>query len=104
MSADNGVYVLYTEGPEYRIAHMQAVDNLYKEFSPEKESWSPDVDYIVESFGKSKVYLDLTEALDAANMLEDQVGYTEYGTSLISEFKEYKFSDFEEQYNAKDKR
>ena len=31
MSADNGVYVLYTEstkGPEYRVAYAHAVENL----------------------------------------------------------------------------
>jgi hypothetical protein len=97
MSADDGVYILQTQGPEFRIAHTQAIDNIYEEYFPETNTWSPCVERIVQTFGASKVYEDLTEAWDDASILEDKVGSTEYGTSLITQFSEYHFSDFEEQ-------
>lgn len=38
MSADNGIYILETIGPEYRVAHLQAIDNLeYDDSMPELE-------------------------------------------------------------------
>jgi hypothetical protein len=91
------VYILQTQGPEFRVAHTQAIDNIYEEYFPDKDTWSPCIEAIVETFGKSKVFTDLTEAWDTANMMEDEVGYVEYGTSLITQFSEYHFSDFEEQ-------
>lgn len=98
MSADDGTYILQTQGPEFRIAQTQAIDNIYQEYFSEKNSWSPCVERIVQTFGKSQVYTDLTEAWDAANLLEDKVGETEYGTSLIAQFSDYHFSDFEAEY------
>lgn len=98
MSIDNGTYILQTEGPEFRIVQMQAVDNLYDEYVPATETWTPHVLTIVENFGKSKVYSDLGEAWDAAGDLEESSGGTEYGANLITEFKDYRFSDFEEKY------
>lgn len=29
MSADNGIYILKTDGPEYRVAMLQAIESLY---------------------------------------------------------------------------
>lgn len=29
ISADNGIYILKTKGPEWRVAHLQAIDNIY---------------------------------------------------------------------------
>lgn len=29
MSSDNGIYVLKTKGPEWRVSHLQAIDNIY---------------------------------------------------------------------------
>ena len=36
MSADNGIYVLFTEsekGPEYRVAYAHAIDTIYGKFN-----------------------------------------------------------------------
>ena len=96
MSADDGIYILATKGPEYRIAHLSAVDNLYDEYNVASVRWTPNVPVVVEAFEKSKVFSELTEAWDSATMLEDRVGMTEYGVSLISDFGDYLFSDLEE--------
>jgi len=29
MSADNGIYILETLGSEFRVAHLQAIENIY---------------------------------------------------------------------------
>lgn len=97
MSADNGVYILETQGPEYRIAYMQAVDNLFDEYNPANGTWTPHVLTIVETFKNSKTYTDLSEAWDVASALDND-NETEYGTNLITDFREYKFSDFEAHY------
>jgi hypothetical protein len=96
MSADDGIYVLQTYGPEYRIIHAQAIDNIYSEYIVESHTWTPDVDAIVNHFGKSKVYKTLDEAWDFALQMEEDVGYCEYGLCLIRDFREYDFSDFVE--------
>jgi len=36
VSADNGIYILETEGPEFRVAHLMAVENInFDENAPE---------------------------------------------------------------------
>ena len=94
MSADDGVYILETQGPEYRIAHMQAVDNLFEEYNPATENWKPNKDVIVDAFKDSKVFTNLEEAWDAAGDIEVSLNGTEYGMNLVTEFKTFKFSDF----------
>lgn len=95
MSADNGIYILKTtrsrkqEGiaivqcasyPVYRIAHVQAIDNMsyYKEHQPYNLGA-----YMVDAWGKSKVYTDKGEAVLAAHELADTIEVLEYGVSII---------------------
>ena len=44
---------------------------------------------IVSTFGESEVFYTLNEALDKAEELEQDVGYTEDGICVISDFKDY---------------
>lgn len=104
MSGDNGTYILETKGPEYRIARLQAVDNLYEEYQPQTETWTANIDNVINAFANSKVFTDLSEAWDAATNLDESLGSTEYGANLITQFKDFKFSDFEEQYAKKSKK
>ena len=101
MSADNGTYILQTYGPEFRIAHAQAIDNIYRDYDDENHSWFPDINSIVDYFGKSKVYTTIEEAWDEAFLLDESHGWSEYGTCLITEFAEYHFNDLEERYVEK---
>lgn len=98
MSSDNGVYVLQTKGPQFRIAHMQNVTALFEEYNVADKTWTPNILTIVEVYATSAVYESLDEAWDAASNMEDDIGWTEYGTNLITDFKEYSFSDFEKEY------
>ena len=48
MSADNGVYILYTDnmdfdGPSYRVVHAQGIDSIYGKFNEETCNWEPPV-------------------------------------------------------------
>ena len=91
ISADNGVYILETEGPEYRVAYVNAIDNIFGEYNDTTLHWDGDSEMILECFGKSKVFTDLTEAWDYATTLSVAYAYLEDGVCLIPEFKKVKF-------------
>ena len=98
MSQDDGVYVLQTKGPQFRIAHMQNVTSLFEEYNVADKTWTPNILTIVEVYVTSNVYDSLDAAWDAASNMEDDIGGTEYGTNLITDFKECSFTDFEKEY------
>lgn len=91
MSADNGVYVLQTYGPEFRVAYAQAIDNIYEGFDDGSSHWLPDLDAMKIYFGKSSVYLTLEEALDAAEKIAYDYDYLEDGVCVIPDFVSVKF-------------
>ena len=92
MSADNGVYILETKGPEYRVAHLQAVDNVYYSWSTADDGTTngdevDDQDIWImnarEMWFGAPVFTDEDEAWRAARELHDKIDYTEYGISKI---------------------
>jgi hypothetical protein len=91
MSADNGVYVLQTYGPEFRVAYAGAIDNIYGPFNDTTLHWDGDMDRMIDVFGSSKVFNNLEEALDEAERMSYDYEYLEYGVCLIPDFKELKF-------------
>lgn len=91
MSADNGVYILQTYGPEFRVAYAQAIDNIYGEFSDETLHWEGNLDAMHSVFGKSRVFTDIEDAFDAAQTMSFDYDYLEDGVCLIQDFAETKF-------------
>jgi hypothetical protein len=91
MSADNGVFVLQTKGPEFRIAYAHAIDNIYGKFNDDTANWDGDMEAMVEYFGKSKVYTSIEEALDEAERISYDYEYLEYGVCLITTFRNLQF-------------
>lgn len=92
MSADNGVYVLFTDpdkGPEYRVAYASAIGNIYGQFNEELNTYDGNVSAILSTFKDSEVFYSLNEALDYAEQLEYEKGETEDGVCVINEFKDY---------------
>ena len=81
MSADNGIYILETDGPEFRVSHMQAVDNMYWDRENGCECDDPDIMILNarSMWFRSPVFTDEKEAYEYAKKLEDKAGYTEYG-------------------------
>lgn len=98
MSADNGVYILrtirrrkfangaWTAAPEhfvYRVAYAGAIDNFfhYKETDPSNLGA-----YLLDIWGKSRVYENKQEASDAAYAMLGELEktmYVEYGVGMI---------------------
>jgi len=92
MSTDNGVYVLLTEtekGPEYRVAYAHAIDSIYGKFNEETFRYDGDDKFILSVFGECEVFHTLNEALDKAEQIEQDKGYTEDGICVINDFKSH---------------
>ena len=62
MSKDNGIYVLLTDsekGPEYRVAHTYAIDNIYGNWNEETEKFEGNVEAILSAFSQQPVFYTL---------------------------------------------
>ena len=91
MSIDNGIYVLETGGPEFRIVYAHAIDNIYGTFDSNSGKWSGDMNRMIDYFGQSVQYNSLDEAMIAAKVLSKQYIELEDGIAIIRNFKEMKF-------------
>lgn len=91
MSADNGVYILQTKGPEYRVCYGSAIDNLYEGFNDTTLKWIPNMKEVRDMFCESKVFNELEDAFDYAHEIAKDYEYLEDGVCLIADFKEEKF-------------
>lgn len=100
MSADNGVYILETSkdsGKEYRVAHLQAVENVYWDYSSRQSSNSPDVciQNARRMWKDAPVFVDRIEALRKADEIASEIlsdGFCpilEYGISFIVVDREF---------------
>lgn len=103
MSADDGFYILETEGPEYRVKHLQAVENyMWDDKKIDEQDGKPgaytnDPDVHIRNarkmWKKCKVFTNKKEAVKYAfNMEEEAIkdmeeyfgfGFTEYGVCHI---------------------
>lgn len=93
MSADNGVYILKTFGPEFRVKHCQGIDNIYGKFDDETFHWEGDDEMIKEYFADAPVFTNLEDALDKAEELSYDIDYLEYGICVITDFDNKVFKD-----------
>ena len=93
MSSDNGIYVIQTFGPEFRVAYGQAIDQIFGKFDNETLRWTGDVKMIQEYFRDSEIYADLESALDKAEEMSYDHEYLEDGICVITDFKEIKFNE-----------
>lgn len=94
MSADNGIYILETYGPEYRVVYAQAIDNVFGDFDDECADWKGSPEFMKEYFGEAKVYTSVEEAWDEASLMAEKYEYLEDGICLIRNFNEKKFNEF----------
>lgn len=93
MSADNGIYILQTYGPEYRIVYVHAIDNIFGRFDESTHHFKGDTEMILRYFGEAPVYTDLEQAWDDANKMAEDYDWLEDGVCLIKDYSEYTFSD-----------
>jgi len=98
MSADNGIYILQTRGPEFRVAYGQAIDNVYGNFSDESFQWQGDPVCMLEYFQDAPMLTELEEALDKAEEMSYDYDYLEDGICVISDFSDWDFHSLKENY------
>lgn len=94
MSADNGIYIVETAGPEFRVEHMTAVENL--NWDKTKENFTNDPNVIINNvrdrFFTSPVFTSKSAALEYAAEQAKKCYILEYGISFVcEEVKNIKF-------------
>ncbi len=108
MSADNGIYILETpvigEAPngelveivtEYRVAHLQAVENYAWDSAHGEETGDPDIQIANarEMWPKEPIFYTRAEALAEADRVYQKVmadiGILEYGISWVRISRSY---------------
>lgn len=86
MSADNGIYILQTEGPQFRVSYQFAIDNLC--WDDKKKTSSSDPDVMIENarkiFKNATVFNNKDEAFLFALDEASNIPFLEYGVSFIS--------------------
>ena len=90
MSADNGIYILKSDGPEWRVIEAQAIENIYWN---EKTKSCADQPYfnqkeVVRYFGRCEVFLSEEEVdVEACRLVQEIADSAcpilEYGISVI---------------------
>ena len=103
MSADNGIYILQTAGPEFRVGYHLAIDNIYGNFSDETFQWQGDPEEMYHYFHTDKMFSTLEEALDYAEELVYNYSYLEDGICVITDFKDWDFNRLENTYGKEAK-
>lgn len=98
MSADNGIYILQTRGPEFRVGYHMAIDNIYGNFSDESYRWQGDPVVMTAYFQFDRMFSDLEQALDYAEELSYNYEYLEDGICVISDFSDWDFNSLKENY------
>ena len=85
MSADNGIYILKTEGPEYRIAHLQAVENV--NWDHDSNNYTDDPDVMIHNarqmWSPCEIFFEESLALIYAAKLLRRESICEYGICFI---------------------
>ena len=103
MSSDNGIYILQTAGPEFRVAYQHNIGNIYGEFSDESYQWQGDPNAMMEYFGNAVMVSTLEEALDRARSMVYDYAYLEDGICVISDFKNWDFNSLRNSYGKEAK-
>jgi hypothetical protein len=90
MSADNTIGILITrrrdgqEGNEYRVAHVQAVENI--EMNPDYPSADHPVlhrENVRRLVGRSSFFYSIEEANRTAELMEGCAGFVEHGIRVL---------------------
>lgn len=98
MSSDNGIYILWTKGPEYRVAYGVNIDSVYGEFSDDSYQWQGDPQGMYDFFHDAKMFSNLEDALDFAGKIVYDYEYLEDGICVVSDFQDWDFNKLKERY------
>ena len=94
MSADNGVYILRTpkdDGYEYRVAHLQAVENYLWDENSNQETDDEDVhiENARRMWAGSPVFTEESRVFSLAFEIYAELDICEYGVSIIDIDREF---------------
>ncbi len=94
MSADNGVYILRTpaaDGYEYRVEHLQAVENYTWDDEARQETDDVDIHIINarKMWGHSEVYTQEAKVFSKAFRIYSDLSVCEYGVAIIDIDREF---------------
>ena len=85
MSVDNGIYILQTEGPEFRVQHCMAIDNI--NWDDVNKTYTSDEDICIknarEIFVNAPLFTDENEAVLFAHKCSKEYEILEYGVQPI---------------------
>lgn len=93
MSSDNGIYVLETSGPEYRVKHALNIDAIYGKFNDDTGHWNGNDEVIKDFFKEAPVFNSLLDAMEEAENQSKDYDYLEYGICVITDFKNKVFAE-----------
>lgn len=85
MSADNGVYILETDGPEFRVKHLQNIED----YTYNHKTWNLTKDENIhienarEMWKNCKIHNTADSALEEAKEIYKEYPIVEYGISFI---------------------
>jgi len=89
MSADNGIYILESEGPEWRVVTAQAIENInWNETTRQVENGHFNMIEVKQYFGGCKVFKTFEDAKNEAFRIEEAIAKSdfpvlEYGICII---------------------
>ena len=91
MSADNSIVILETKGPEFRVLHMQAMENI--DWDEEAKEYTRNDDVRIKNareygFQNCRVFTDETQAFQEADRLcqeimDSEMPILEYGIVTV---------------------
>lgn len=83
MSADNGIYILKTIGPEWRVVEKQNIEDIY--YNEEKDEFEtvPVEKSCRKYWDNAPVFFTRDSTLGHAYLLEEQCYVCEYGITII---------------------
>lgn len=92
---DNGIVILQTAtedgDPEYRVAYLSNVDNIYGEWDDDLQNWQPDRDEILDNFTECDIYAELEDAFDYAQELAKKTDFLDNGIVVNKDFRNFVF-------------
>ena len=85
MSADNGIYILQTDGPEFRVQHCMAIENI--NWNDDAGDYTEDQDVWIKNarviFKNAPVFTDEDKAAAFAVKCSKEYSILEYGVQPI---------------------
>lgn len=88
----NGIYVLVTRGPEYRVKYGTNIEQIYGTFF-DNGRWGPNEDAIKKFFDDAPVFNTREDAMKDAVEKSIDTPYLDDGICFIDDFDDYKFPE-----------